>query len=533
MQFSKSKLVFVAAVTIVLAGLLLITYHATGRETKLELETASAPTQKPGATQSDLAQQIDGILARSSPQQGRCGIFIMSLKDGHTVYSRDGDKLFVPASNMKIYTTAVALDSLGGDYRWRTSVYAIKQPDATGVVAGDLILYGRGAPDLIAKQKGDAPSLTRFADELYQGGIRHVRGDIIGDASYFRGEMFGIGWQWNDLQWYFGAEPSALTVNENSVEITISPSAKTGEAAKVTVMPGDNFVRLVNNAHTSERDARTTIGIIRSLSANDLRVWGEFPVGGRGYSAFLSVHDPALWAATLFKQALIARGIKVDGEARSRDFRAAEGDRFNPQQAFELAHQDSAPLREIVRQTNKESNNLFAELLLRTLGKERGTSVPDPDPRKNQERGDDEAGAAVVRSWLEHKGITTQGLAIRDGSGLSRLNLITPEATARLLVAITTTNSASSFRESLPIAGRDGTLSSRLKSVAGRVLAKTGSLTYTNALSGYLSKGSDSSLAFSILCNDATAARGAMPLIDEITTTITEFDQSSLTKQQK
>ena len=230
-----------------------------------------------------------------------------------------------------------------------------------------------------------------------------------------------------------------------------------------------------------------------------------------------------MWAATLFRETLIARGIKVDGEPRTRDFRARDNDKFDPQKAFELAYEDSESLGTIVHRTNKESNNLFAELILRTIGKERAASAPDPDPRKNRERGDDEAGTAVVRSWLESKGIDTRALAIRDGSGLSHLDLVTPETTARLLAAIANTNSASAFRDSLPIAGRDGTLSSRLNKVSGRIFAKTGTLTYTHSLSGYATTPNNETLVFSIMCNDTNADRSALRTIDQIATTLADF----------
>src|SRR2546430_12815329 len=169
----------------------------------------------------------------------------------------------------------------------------------------------------------------------------------------------------------------------------------------VVVNPAGSPIHLANSATTAARGATTSIGIMRELSGNEVRVWGDFPVDGRAFSAFLSVHNPALWAATLFKQSLIARGIKVSGEPRSRDFRAAEKDKFDPQKATELAYQESEPLSEIVRRTNKESNNLYAELILRTLGKERGSTAPDPDPKRNQTRGGDDAGTAGVRSLLE------------------------------------------------------------------------------------------------------------------------------------
>lgn len=500
-----------------------------------EKVAASSPVQKatapsPNPLDSSLAKAIDQIIDGSELKQGRLGVFVMSLSDGRVVYSRDSDRLFTPASNMKAYTTAVAIDSLGPDYRWRTSVYVQKQPDTNGNVTGDLVLYGRGAPDLISKTKGDAPSLAKFADQLYASGVRRVAGNIIGDASYFRGELFGVGWQWNDLQWYYGAEPSALSVDENTVEVTMGPGAKIGDNASVVMSPNQNYVRLVNTGTTANHDAPTSIGVLRDLSGNDVHVWGEFPTGGHAFSAFLSVHDPALWAATLFKQALIARGIKVDGEPRSRDFRVAEKDRFDPQKAIELASQDSEPLSAIIRHTNKESDNLYAELILRTLGKERGSTAPDPDPKKNQTRGDDDAGTAVVRAWLVSKGIPTRGLAIRDGSGLSRLDLITPESTARMLAAMTQSSAATIYFDSLPVAGHDGTLAGRLKKTEGRISAKTGSLTYVHSLSGYATMRTGERLAFSILCNDMTAERPAIALIDEIATTIAGFEAVSKAK---
>jgi D-alanyl-D-alanine carboxypeptidase/D-alanyl-D-alanine-endopeptidase (penicillin-binding protein 4) len=491
------------------------------KSTNAEANPTSAGTA-PGTSDAGLAREIDRVLAEAALNKTRYGVFVMSAKDGRVLYTHNSDQLFTPASNMKVYTTAVALDLLGPDYRWRTSVYANKAPDANGTINGDLTLFGRGAPDLLSKSKGDAPSLTRLADQLFQAGVREVRGNIVGDNSYFRGELFGIGWQWNDIQWYFGAEPSALSIDENSVEVTIAPGNKQGGSANVVINPNSSPIQLQNETKTAEPGDAASIGIMRQLSGNELRVWGEFPVNGHAFSAFLSVHDPSLWAATLFKQALIARGIRVSGEARSRDFRSAEIEKSDPQKSAELAYEDSEPLSAIIHHTNKESDNLYAELLLRTIGKERGASVPDPNPRKNRERGDDESGTAVVRSWLKSKGIATDGLAIQDGSGLSRLDLITPETTARLLLAMSTSASAGVFHDSLPIAGRDGTLNSRLKKLTGRIFAKTGTLTFVHSLSGYATTPANETLVFSIMCNDATD-RGAVQTIDEIATAIADF----------
>jgi serine-type D-Ala-D-Ala carboxypeptidase/endopeptidase (penicillin-binding protein 4) len=513
----------VALATCLLVPLLIAkTKPGSPTETKIP---AKPPAVKPSSADAlskqpadiALAQQIDQAIDASDLTRARWGVFVTSMKDGRVLASRDGDKLFTPASNMKIYTTAVALDLLGSDYRWRTSVYADKQPDASGVIEGNLTLYGRGAPDLDSKK-----GLVSLADQLYQHGVRQVRGNIIGDDSYFRSELYGLGWQWNDLQWYFGAEPGALTINENSVELTIWPANKVGNSATLTLNRGANYLHLTNHTMTAERDAPTTIGINRGLSDNELLVWGDFPVSGRPFSAFLSVPKPALWAATQFKEALIARGIKVEGEGRSRDFRVAENDKFDPQKGFEIAQENSAALSEIVRHTNKESDNLYAELILRTLGKERGATAPDPDSRKNRSRGDDESGCAVVKSWLDRNGVDTDGLAIWDGSGLSRLDLVTPEATARLLASIARTNAATAFHDSLPIAGRDGTLGGRLSRAAGRIFAKTGTLTYDHSLSGYAVTPNNEILAFSIFCNDASGRGNPARVIDQIAGLIAE-----------
>src|SRR5258707_8921686 len=528
MRFRKTGLLSITSLGLVLASVLLAERRSPviarkDRVTSTPLTANRTPPQSVSNASADLAlaKEIDRTIDESDLAQARWGVFVMSMSDGRVLYSRNGGQLFTPASNMKIYTTAAGLDLLGAEYRWRTSVYADKQPDSNGVIDGDLTLYGRGDPGLESSGKGGLPLL---ALELWQHGVRHVRGNVIGDETYFRGEMYGLGWQWNDVQWYFGAQPSALTIDANAMELTIAPGTKFGNAATVKLQREDHYFHLTNNATTGERAAPASIGINRGLSDNEIRVWGEFPAGGRGYTAYLSVYNPALWAATHFKAELLKQGITVDGEPRSRDFRAADAETFDPQKAFEIAFAEDRTLGEIVHQTNKESNNLYAELILRTLGKERGSLAPDPNPRKNRERGDDEAGVSVVKSWLDRNGIPTNGLAIRDGSGLSRLDLVTPEATARLLVAINRTSSAAVFHDSLPIAGRDGTLKPRLLRDAGKVFAKTGTLTYDHSLSGYATTQTGEVLAFSILCNDATGHSDPVRLIDEVARLLTAYN---------
>lgn len=481
---------------------------------------------------SALGRNINRLIDESEFAAARWGVFVISLRDGRVLYARDAQRAMAPASNLKLYTTAVALDLLGADYRWRTSVYAEKEPDKDGTIAGDLTLYGRGAPDLSssAEQRNEGQnSLDQLADELYRRGVRRVRGSIIGDESYFRGEPLGDGWLWNDVQWYFGAEVSALSINDNEINLSVTPSGKGGEAANIRIKPETAYVRVENDTETAERGEPASIGITRGLSDNNVRVWGDFPVGGRGLSARLSVHKPALWAATLFRDALKRRGIEVEGEARMVDAREnSEGARIEPGSALELASVPSKTLGQIVRLTNKESINLYAELLLRTLGKERGMNAPAPDAKKARTRGDDEAGGAVIRQWLESRGVEVEQLALHDGSGLSRLNLVTPEVTARLLGLMTQTPSATVFRDSLPFAGRDGTLKFRLRSVnSNRIAAKTGTLTYTNSLSGYATTGDDELLAFSIICNDETESESSTRIVDAIAASLANYRETN------
>jgi len=472
-----------------------------------------------------LAERIDRTIDESDIASARWGVHVISLTDGSTIYQRNAGQLFTPASNMKIYTTGVALNVLGADFRWRTSVYANAQPDAGGTIAGDLVLYGRGAPDFVTQSKDEARgSLAKLVDDLYQRGVRRIDGNVIGDESYFRGDPLGEGWQWTDLQWYFAAEASALTINGNEVGVNLVPSSESDGSPEVKAAEPSAYVKVENRMVNGKQGVRPTIGVHRGLSDNNVRVWGEFPPGGKGFGARLSVHNPALWAASMFRDALKSRGITIAGEAQARDSRVPPSQRFNPSQAFELAFVNSQALGEIAKKTNKDSNNLYAELILRTIGRERGEMAALPS-EIGRERGDAEVGLAVVRLWLSRSGVNTERLALHDGSGLSRLNLVTPESATALLQALSKTPTSQVFKDSLPISGRDGTLSGRLKTLTARVLAKTGSLTYDTSLSGYLTASNGDVFLFSIMCNDQTRRASTTKLIDQIVGTLASFPE--------
>ncbi len=473
----------------------------------------------------ELAREIDHLIDDGELASARWGVSVVSLKDSRVVYERNGNKLFTPASNMKLFPTAVALEFLGADYRWRTSIYATTSPDAAGSVNGDLVLYGRGAPDLTAVARANAAnrnSLDQLASDLYNRGVRRIRGNVIGDESYFRGNPLGDGWQWNDVQWYYGAEASALSINHNETSVNVLPPENRETVPVIRVGDQTGYVTVENRMVMGAAGDRMTVGIQRGLSDNVVRVWGTFPPGSKGFGARLSVHRPALWAAKMFVDALKARGITVDGQALTRDANEAVANRFDPRQATEIAFVLSGPLREIIKGTNKESINLYAELILRTLGRERAALLAAAGP-SSREPGDDEIGLAIIRLWMNRSQVPMQGVALHDGSGLSRLNLVTPRTFVQLLAAMQRSPNSQIFRESLPLSGRDGTLGHRLKDYAERVAAKTGYITYDAALSGYVTTSEGEVFAFSIICNDETGRPSSGRLIDQIVAALASY----------
>lgn len=483
----------------------------------------------------ELGREIDRAIDEGPFAGARWGVLVSSLRDGRLLYAREANRLFMPASNMKLYSTAAALALLGPEWRWRTSVYAAAAPDASGNINGDLTLYGRGAPDLTASEEGATrSSLATLTDELVKRGVRHVRGDLVGDESYLSGDSLGDGWLWNDVQWYFGAEVSALSVNGNEADLIITPATDINSAPTVEMKDGGE-TRVVNETKSVERGEPLTIGVSRDLAANEVKIWGGFPIKGRPYSVRLAVHHPALWAAKFFRQALGERGITVDGATRMSDARVRE--KFDPAAQTELASISSRTLGEIVRLTNKESLNLNAELMLRTVGKEKsGLLVKEPgegdkkSARPKSEPDEIQKGIAVLKTWLKGGGVVADNLAIHDGSGLSRLDLVTPYATAQLLALMARDPSAAVFHDSLPVLGRDGTLRGRLRGTKaeGQVSAKTGTMTYVNALSGYATTAGGEKIVFSIICNDEIARGSSVPVFDRILEALVGYRENSL-----
>ncbi len=441
-------------------------------------------------------EKINQTINQSEFANARWGIIAINLKDGRINCAREAQKLFNPASIEKLITSIVALDKLGADFRWKTSVFSTTEIE-NGTLGGDLILYGTGAPDFAEN------SLDKLANQLQAKGLKHIKGNIIGDESYFKGDKVGDGWAWGELQWYYGAEASALTYNENQAEIGL----KNGKPVAST-----DYVK--TSGEVKPIQDIEAIGLKREISENEVYVWGN----GANLQARISVTKPALWAAKTLKEKLEKSGITVDGEAKFADWKTEN--KFDVGKALELALIESGTLGEVVRKMNKDSINLYAELILRSLGKKFGETALDENPKVNKTRGDDLAGASVIKKWLTENFIATDEIQIHDGSGLSRLDFVTPETLGRVLIFAAQSKSAGVFKNSLPIAGTDGTLRGRLQNLRGKVLGKTGSITYVNSLAGYVKNSNDETFAFVIITNNETRKNDSSPVIDSIVATL-------------
>jgi D-alanyl-D-alanine carboxypeptidase/D-alanyl-D-alanine-endopeptidase (penicillin-binding protein 4) len=465
------------------------------------LTPVAQPTPAP-QTLEELRARIREILARPEFAASRLALKIASLDTGRVVFEQDAQKWMQPASNLKLYTVAAALDRLTPDYRFITSVYAPARPDASGTVRGDLVVYGRGDPTYATRfnPEGDSDyfrAIDELAANIASAGVRRVEGDLVGDESYFTGPALSPGWEWDDLQWWYGAEVSALTVNDNSVDLSVKPGASVGSPCRITVGPPTPLVTIIDRTTTTERGTTRELSVNRLLGQNVIEVRGRLSVDDRGYTASLAVSRPALLFASMLRASLERRGVVFTGQTRTVDAQArADGQQpLQVSSLVEIATRKSPPLSVIAAQTLKPSQNLYAELILRTLGK-----ATAADPKLTSE----DAGKEAVRNFLKQAGIDSSSLVMLDGSGLSRADLVTADTTLQLLTYMNRHRFGSTFREALPVAGLDGTLRNRMKGTPAQnnVRAKTGTLGTATSLSGYVLSAAGERLVFSLMINN-------------------------------
>ncbi|HET9333725.1 MAG TPA: D-alanyl-D-alanine carboxypeptidase/D-alanyl-D-alanine-endopeptidase [Gemmatimonadota bacterium] len=446
-----------------------------------------------------IAEVATGPLGRA-----HWGVAIWDLDAGRWVARHAADRYFVPASNLKLVVAATALERLGPAYVWRTSVYGTAPVGPGGVLDGDLVLYGRGDPNLSGRF---APSITAIfealADSLAARGLSRVTGSLLADESLWDADYVRGDWAAYDLLWWYAAPVGALGFNDNSIDVHIRPGGRVGDAPVVSGEPPSAFYSIENRARTGPAGSRSTFDLTREPGTNRVIAYGSFPIDAEPAIEYFAVVDPAGWAATAFREALARRGIVVNGPvrtvSRSTESPVAAGD------TVALAAHVGPPLARVIDAVLGRSQNWHAEQLLKTIG------------REVEGEGSWRAGLAVERRTLAELGVDTTAFLLKDASGLSSANLVTPEAMVALLAAMRGRPGWSAFRDALPVAAESGSLRRRFAGTpaASRVRAKTGFIENVYSLSGYLTTVSGREYAFSVLVNQ-TAGESAMAAIDSL-----------------
>jgi D-alanyl-D-alanine carboxypeptidase/D-alanyl-D-alanine-endopeptidase (penicillin-binding protein 4) len=432
-----------------------------------------------------LTADLDALLTTGNLDGAGVSLVVRTLT-GETVYSRAGGNRLQPASNTKLVTSVAALDILGADYRFTTTVHAAGRRYGP-VLDGDLVLRGTGDPTMLA---ADYDTLARAVAAT---GTKLVRGRLVADDTWFDDVRLGTAWSWDDEAAYYAAQVSALTASPDtdydagSIIVRVAPG-QDGRAV-VTTEPPTDYVTIANTAVTGASGSANTINVDRVHGANTITVTGSIPAGGAATTVWKSVWEPTGYAAALFRAALSRHGVRVLGATTRGTV---------PADATTLARKQSMPLRELMVPFLKLSNNLHAEILVKAMG------------RAVSDRGTWSAGLAAMAARLPDYGVNPARLSLRDGSGLSRMDQISPDQLATLLGAARNRPWFDDWHQALPVAGNadrlvGGTLRSRMRGTLaeGRVHAKTGTLTGISSLSGYVLTAGGEEWVFSMVTNNS------------------------------
>jgi len=451
------------------------------------------------------------ILTAEQPAKGEWGVLIVDAKSGQVLFEQNADRYFVPASNMKLLTTALALATLGPDYRFRTTLEAQTGVSPEGKINGPLYFVGRGDPNLSnrkfpfdTKEEFDGPpekAVIELADQLVVAGVKEVGGDIVGDDSYFPRERYPNGWEIDDMVWEYGAAVSAIVINDNTVALTLTPGDVSGESVRAEVAPATTDFVVTNLVMTSASGVKSDLTLKREPGSNTVTVSGTLPAQSKPRKLLLAVQEPARHAAAMLKRLLEERGVKVDGVARAQ---STSLDARTASERVVLASHNSVPLADAVKLVNKISQNLHTESLLRTAARQVcAQTKPEPEP-KDCSALTSEDYAAIAAKFYADAGITAGDVVQTDGSGLSRHDLVTPRAFVALLQYAARQSWFPAFYDSLPVAGLDGTLEDRLKnsSATMRIHAKSGSVEHVRTRSGYAELPNGQRLIFSFMSNN-------------------------------
>ena len=513
------------------------------------ITTNPTPTPMPTTTASpvvqtlpDLQAKIRARLAQPEFRRGQVGVKIVSLNSGKVIYDENSEKYFMPASNMKNFTIAAAMERLTPDFHFVTSVYANSQPDANGTIKGDLTIYGRGDVSIsTAFNNGDYyKGLDNLVDKIVAAGVKRVEGDLVGDESYFRGPEIPGEWEYDDLQWYYGAGISALPINDNAVDLTVKPGAS-GATCVVTLLPVNPVIRINNQCATAAAGSPDTLQITKDPNQNIINITGSIPTGEKGFNGSITVSHPAELFIALLKQRLQEKGVTVTGQTRTIKtyyfgppsvLETARSLQSSIPAPVEIAKLESPPFSIIAAKTMKPSQNMYTETILRTLGewlreKDLKEGIATNRGPLYQTQDSVDVGLAATRAFRQEIGIPDDAVVQHDGSGLSRHDLITPAAVVQLYTYMAKQSKfAQAWRDALAVGGVDGTLRRRFAGTpaANNLRGKTGTIDQVSALSGYITSAAGEPIVFSIVVNGVPGESTRVRLIDDIVLNLANFN---------
>lgn len=474
----------------------------------LSLLAAGAPGLT--AQQTPLPRGVAQIIERAPHDRAHWGIVVTDAATGQTLVSHHADRLFIPASNTKLVVAAAAAHYLDPDFRYTTTLESTGEV-VDGVLRGDLVLRGTGDPTISGRYADDMLDIpAALADSLRARGIRRIDGAVIADESHWDGDYVRPDWEGYDLLWWYAAPVGALGFNDNAIDFTIAPGPA-GAPATITWRPQTDFFTFVNRTTTTAAGTRSTLDFTRIAGTDTIIAYGTIAADAARHTEYFAVDDPARFTGTVLREALERHGIAVADRSvrvvRGRSPIRPEPARPAMASRTVLVTHRSVELSRLIAPVLQTSQNWFAEQLLKTIGREVAGD------------GSWSSGLDAERRFLiDVVGVDSTAFRLRDASGLSAGNLLTPAALVRILSYMEHTPRMAPAREALPVSGgRTGSLRLRLEDLAGRVAGKTGSINNVDSLSGYLTADSGRMLIFAIVANNSGQPSSSMrPVLDDI-----------------